>query len=107
MTTVDLLQAHLATAIKEIIPGYFHKEQAKVVVCADGTSLSVQASEMHYSTPRNNQGPYSEVEVWCIRNMPAPIKEIEEFPYSDDEPSAYVPIEAVAQFIDAHGGFKE
>ena len=106
-TTVEKLQSHLNTAELELIPGYFAKQQAKVIVCADGTSLSVQASEMHYSTPRNNQGPYSEVEVWCILNMPAPIKEIEEFPYSDDEPSGYVPIEAVAQFIDAHGGFKE
>lgn len=106
MTTVDLLQAHMATAIKEIIPGYFCKEQAKVVVCADGTSLSVQASENHYCTPRDNQGPYSEVEVWCISPMPEPGL-ITEFDYSPDEPSGYVPIEAVAQFIDAHGGFKE
>ncbi len=106
-TTVQKLQAHLSAPEIELLPEYFVKQQAKSVVCVDGTSLSVQASEMHYCTPRNNQGPYTEVEVWCIKNMPAPIKEIEEFPYSYEAPSAYVPIEAVAQFIDAHGGFKE
>lgn len=106
-TTVQKLQAHLNTAETELLPEYFFKQRAKGIVCADGTTLSVQASEDHYCTPRNNQGPYTEVEVWCISNMPAPIKEIEEFDYSPDEPSGYVPIEAVAQFIDAHGGFKE
>lgn len=105
-TTVEKLQSHLNTAELELIPGYFAKQQAKLVVCVDGTSLSVQASETHYCTPRNNQGPYSEVEVWCISPMPEPGL-ITEFDYSSEEPSAYVPIEAVAQFIDAHGGFKE
>jgi len=33
------------------------------IECIDGFMMSVQASSMHYCTPRENQGPYSEVEV--------------------------------------------
>ena len=95
MNTFDRLQKHLATEINELASGYFVKQSVK---CADGTSLSVQASACHYSTPRDNKGPYTEVEVWCAS---APVTE---FDYSDDAPSAYVPIEDVVRFIDNHGG---
>lgn len=77
------------------------KEIAPLVICKDGNSLSVQASSTHYSTPRDNFGPYLEVEVWCAT---CPVTEFE---YSDDEPSAYVNIRDVVKFIDNHGGFKE
>ena len=33
------------------------------VMCSDGFTMSVQASEGNYCTPRNNVGPYSHVEV--------------------------------------------
>ena len=33
------------------------------IFCNDGFSLSVQASRDHYSIPRNNEGPYTHVEV--------------------------------------------
>ena len=33
------------------------------IVCADGHTLSVQASETHYCTPRDNRGPWTHVEV--------------------------------------------
>lgn len=39
-----------------------------VVVCADGTQLSVQASRYHYCAPRADRGPYTHVEV---RLLPA------------------------------------
>ena len=104
MTTLAKLQAHLATKHTQLIPGYFHKELAEFITCADGVTLSVQASETHYCEPRDNKGPYTEVEVWCIRNCTAPVTQFE---YEEDEPSGYVPIEKVAAFIDQHGGFKE
>lgn len=38
------------------------------IVCVDGTSLSVQADEYKYCTPRNDEGPHFEVEVGFIRD---------------------------------------
>lgn len=99
MNTLEQLQAHLNGSTKEYRPGHFYKEIAKKVVCADGASASIQASETHYCTPRSNQGPYTAVEVWVLDGT------VTEFDYDDEEPSAYVPIEQVVQWIDNHGGF--
>ena len=98
MNTLEQLQNHLATEPKETSFNYFYKDLAPIVKCKDGTTLSVQASQYHYSTPREDYGPYTEVEVW---KATAPVTE---FDYSDDDPSAYVPIGQVVQFIDNHGG---
>lgn len=103
MNTLEKLQAKLNYPSKEIMPLFFHKDRAEVTVCGDGTSLSIQASEYHYSTPRDNTGPYTEVEVWCVKATDG--TSVTEFDYDEDEPSAYVPIEQVAAFIDRHGGF--
>ncbi len=100
MNTLEKLQKHLATEIR-IICGYPYKNIAKYVVCTDNVTLSVQASETHYSIPRDNEGPYTHVEVWCVS---APVTEFE---YSNEEPSGYVPIESVVKFIDNHGGFAD
>jgi hypothetical protein len=102
MNTLEQLQKHLTTEVKEIYPGYAHKSLAPTVVCKDGTTLSVQASKDHYSTPREDFGPYTAVEVWCITAGTV----VTEFEYSDGDPSGYVLIEAVAQFIDNHGGME-
>jgi len=101
MNTFDRLQKHLATEVNEWAPGYFYKKQAVSVKCADGTTLSVQASKYHYCAPKEHHGPYVAVEVWCIRNCPSYVIE---FDYSDEGPSAYVPIEDVVRFINNHGG---
>ena len=98
MNTFDRLQKHLATETVNTTTGLYYKQPVDLVKCADGTTLSVQASEYHYCGPRDNEGPYTAVEVWCAS---APVTEFE---YSDDEPSAYVPIEDVVRFIDNHGG---
>lgn len=98
MNTFDRLQKHLATETVNTTTGLTYKVPVDLVKCVDGTTLSVQASQGHYCTPRADKGPYTEVEVWCIS---APVTE---FDYSDDEPSAYVPIEDVVRFIDNHGG---
>jgi len=102
MTTLEKLNKHLSTEVTQPNTDYSYKAVATPVECEDGTTLSVQASYMHYCTPRDNTGPYSEVEVWCI---PLGV-EVTEFTYSPDEPAGYVPIELVVQFIDNHGGFK-
>lgn len=104
MNTLNKLQAHLAAPITTVTASYSYKAPVPVVVCADGVTLSVQASVNHYCTPREDTGPYTEVEVWCISNCDFPINEFE---YEESDPSSYVPIEQVVAFIDNHGGFKE
>lgn len=100
MNTLAKLQQHLATPIDNI-KGYEYKQQATCVQCADGTTMSVQASKFHYCTPRDDHGPYTQVEVW---NCGSPEAWSEygtgEYPY------AYIPIELVAEEIDRHGGMK-
>jgi hypothetical protein len=101
MSTYDKLQALLATPVKTGMESYFYKEVAKPVICTDGASVSIQASKNHYSTPRANVGPYTEVEVWCVEGAV-----VTEFDYSDENPSCYVPIADVVLFLDNHGGIK-
>ena len=103
MNTLTKLQEHLGgNAPREYVEGCWHKDLAPILKCKDGTTASIQASKIHYSKPRENFGPYTEVEVWCVTG--AGPNGVTEFDYSDDEPSAYVPIEQVVQFIDNHGG---
>jgi len=40
------------------------------IICADGFTFSVQASETHYCRPRTNRGPYSAVEVGYPSSRP-------------------------------------
>jgi hypothetical protein len=103
--TLTKLQLHLSVAPQELTPGIWHKELAPVLKCKDGTTASIQASKFHYSEPREDFGPYTEVEMWCI-TVAGP-DGVTEFEYSDDDPSAYVPIGQVVQFIDNHGGIDE
>ena len=83
----------------------------KHVVCADGVRLSVQASQYHYSTPREDEGPYSAVEVGYIQDEKDQVvappdtwrahADGSEFPNSV---YAYVPVEMVEELIASHGG---
>lgn len=101
MTTLEKLQALLNVPTR-MYRGYEYKPQTPSIYCVDGAHASIQASETHYATPRANQGPYTEVEIWCIGgigNTP-----ITQFEYDENGPSAYVPIEAVVAFLDDHGG---
>lgn len=101
MNTIDKMQELLKGNAMQL-NGYSYKPPIDRMVCVDGTTLSVQASETAYSTPRSNTGPYTEVEVWCISNP-----DVTEFEYSADDPAGYVPIKQVAAFIDRHGGLKD
>ena len=82
------------------------KEKAnKLVVCADGFYMSVQASPTTYSVPRDNVGPYSFVEVG-FPSDPEPML----YPYAEDieNPTdtvyAYVPKAIVTAVIVKHHG---
>src|SRR3990172_4400625 len=75
------------------------------LVCADGFTMSVQAGEHLYSTPRSNVQLYHEVEV----GFPSK-KEKTLMPYAEDSTRStdtvygYVPVEIVNAIVDAHGG---
>lgn len=85
---------------------YMFKPRLAKIVCADGTSLSVQASEYHHSTPRSNAGPYTHVEVGFPSTAPPTFwKDFCEDPEKPTETVyGYVPIDYVLFFIASHGG---
>jgi len=102
----------------EIISSMFAKRKVfdetvktlKPVYCTDGTSLSIQASRNHYCFPRNNEGPYTQVEV----GFPS-VKPPESWrEYCDgnfdlkpcDTVYCYVPLKVVSEFIEQHGGIR-
>ena len=78
------------------------------VVCGDGFRMSVQASNMNYSVPKDNVGPYSEVEVGHPSEYDMYLA-----PYAEDpgRPTqtvyGYVPAHVVQMVIDARGGIVE
>jgi hypothetical protein len=78
---------------------------AKRIVCADGFSLSVQATHGAYCSPRQNLGPWSAVEVGFPSAAPELIMEYAEQPEIPTETVyGYVPIELVERLIAMHGG---
>lgn len=90
-------------------PGFRFKKSAPPIKCMDGTTLSVQAGSLLYSTPRTDEGPYAEVEV----GFPSVRPPDSWAPYFDgdwekDDPTesvyGYIPVELVRQFIESHGG---
>ena len=75
------------------------------IVCYDGFEVSVQASSVHYSTPRDNEGPYTHVELGY------PLEPVEAWVEYAEDPDdltktvyPYVPIELVEAVLEAHGG---
>lgn len=76
-----------------------------VIICNDGFSMSVQASQNHYSDPRSNTGPYCAVEV----GMPSSMEPLL-MPYAEnaDKPTetiyGWVPSNIVWDTIVKHGG---
>lgn len=111
MTMIEQLQKILKTPFKNV-SGYEYKTQAKSIHTVNGPSISVQASKNHYCTPRDNFGPYVNVEVGYpldIDKMPDSWKYYAEAGEEVDVSNiyAYIPIELVAEFIEANGGIKE
>lgn len=85
---------------------YGFRQRLPSLHLADGTTVSVQASENHYSTPRRNFGPYKAVEVGFPSIDPGELWREYQDGHGDPTHSvfAYVPIELVYFFIGAHGG---
>jgi len=103
----DELNARLSRRQRnKTTPGWTYLPQVPEIKCADGLTMSVQASETHYCTPRDNTGPWTAVEVgFPSRRVRALM------PYAETKSNptgtvyAWVPIGIVAQVIAWHGGF--
>lgn len=81
---------------------------AKRITCADGFSLSVQATQGAYCAPRRNEGPWHQVEVGFPSAAPEFIAHKAENPDKlTDTVYGYVDIELVEQLIALHGGFDD
>lgn len=77
----------------------------KPVTCKSGLTLSVQASASHYCSPRDNIGPWSEVEVgFPSQKVDALLPYAEDASNPCDTVYAYVPIEVVEYVIESNGG---
>lgn len=94
--------------VKEIkeIGGYEYLELAPRVQCVDGFNMSVQASRLHYCTPRDNDASrYEAVEIGYPNMLEADILEYAKNPDSPTETVyGYVPVEIVDAVIIKHGG---
>ena len=75
------------------------------VVCADGFRMSVQANETAYCDPRDNTGPYTEVEVGFPNREEPMLKQWAEDPSKLTETIyAWVPRQVILNVIAKHGG---
>ncbi len=74
------------------------------VYCNDGFSISIQAGDGLYCSPRNNKGPYSELE---LGNPSHPDELIIGYAEDPDRPThtvyAYVPSTVVWDLLAKHG----
>lgn len=72
-------------------------------VCKDGFSMSVQASETHYCSPRRNGLKLSQYESVEVGFPSAPEPLLDEFG-DDGGVYGWVPVQVVLQIIQKHGG---
>jgi len=82
------------------------KDHYKRVQCADGAAVSIQASQYHYATPRNDAGPYTHVEAGFPTVTPPEswMAYCEDRDRPTDTVYGYMPVACVREFVDAHGG---
>ena len=93
----------------------FLQPARKRAVCKDGFSISIQASEHHYCTPRIDGAytEYDDVELGFPSEAEPLITEYVEVGYDDipDPPTEsvypHVPTNVVKKMIDKHGGIIE
>lgn len=104
--TLDALNEFLDPA-NRIDDGVLPEFVRPRIKCADGSELSVQASDYHYCKPRNNVGLYTHVEVG-FPSFKSGLLESYAERLDESTTGVYprVPIETVAKVIFQHGGIK-
>jgi hypothetical protein len=96
----DYVNEHLAKHKTGTKPRYVVPK----IRCADGTTLSVQASEGHYCSPRENEGPWTAVEVWRVHSASGRACHPRSFGENTGDPYGWVPVSVVNAYIRRHGG---
>ena len=82
------------------------KKRYQRAVCKDGFSLSIQGHEGAYCSPRNDEGPYSSVEV----GFPSVVDPLLH-PYAENKSKptdtvyGWVPSTVVLEVLQSHGGW--
>lgn len=109
MTVQELLTA--TKNVKMLSPGRmsnpFYRFPTPQVVCMDGTTLSVQVGSSLYCLPRDDNGPYTHVEVGYPSK---PFSQLTEYIDGDEDADpcssvyGFVPIEVVDEIIEQCGG---
>lgn len=106
-TTYEKLQAKLKGSYTELNNGSRYKDLLPRLYCRKNLGLSIQASKTHYCSPRDDEGPYTHVEVGF------PSRVIEKLrPYAEDPKRmtksvyGWVPLGLLAEIIDEYGGLK-
>ena len=98
--TIEKLTEHLRT----------HREDGfcvKPIACKSGLTMSVQASSMHYCSPKSNEGPWTSVEVGYPSKRVAELRPYRETSSPRQRVSpihTFVPMKVVATIVDKHGG---
>ena len=85
-----------------------YAKQIPRITCTDGFGLSVQAGELLYSTPRDDAGPWTHVEVGFPSERPEPWDVWAKYVDDQDKPTdtvyGYVPVAIAEALIALHGG---
>ena len=77
----------------------------KQIICADGFTMSVQASENAYSTPRENKGPYTAAEVgYPTEEESLLMQYVEDASRPTETVYPYVPSSVITLVCAKHGG---
>ena len=82
------------------------KKNCAIAVCADGFSVSIQASSRNYCSPRNDDGPYLSVELgYPSASDPIILPYAENPDKPTDTVYGYVPSSVVLECLESHGGW--
>lgn len=94
--------------VKEFIKNTFKNDRYSkrpLLICNDGFSMSVQATNTHYCNPRKLTDEYEEVEVGYPNMDEVLIKDYAEDPKNlTNSVYGYVPVELLEQVIIKHQG---
>ena len=90
----------------------FERKYFERVVCADGFSVSVQATQFNYCTPRDNAGPWSSVECGFPTSKDPILEKWAEDPEAEickesglvQTVYGWVPSKVILEIIESHGG---
>ena len=104
---MSILREWLKNTYKTNKLGY--QEVRPRINCKDGFSMSVQAGDCIYSTPRANlkSGHYTEVEIGFPSEKEELISRYAESRDYTNTVYPYVPVEIVEKVIEKHGGMVE